>query len=204
VHAAFFVPVTTWAIGVIVAHGVQLSRTISLARSARLVSRPSELAPSAQIIAHYRVPARPPRSRAFLTALLEPMLPWDLVALTAGERAQLQEEVSTFVDGQIAALPRHLQLRAAAGLFAVRWLFQLATAGRFARLGLDRRARLVERWAFGRAELPRQLFRLLRGPALLAFCDHPLVAGKLAAREAAAGDAAAGRRLTVVGEGPLG
>ena len=52
----------------------------------------------------------------------------------------------------------------------------------------------MERWAFGRVSLPRQLFRLLRGPALLAFCDHPLVAGKLVGQ-------AMPHRLTVV-KGP--
>jgi uncharacterized protein (TIRG00374 family) len=180
VHAAFFVPVTTWAIGVIVAHGVQLSKTISLTRSARLVTRLSDLAPAAgQVIAHYRVPPPAPKATRFLTAVVEPMLPWELVTLGEAERAQLLGEVTGFVAGQIEALPKHLRWKAHLGVFAFTVLFQLATGGRLYRQPLEQRRRLVERWAFGRASLPRQLFRLLRGPALLAFCDHPFVAGKL-------------------------
>jgi uncharacterized protein (TIRG00374 family) len=194
VHAAFFVPVTTWAIGVIVSHGVQLSKTISLARSARQVTRLSELQ-TGQVIAQYRVlpAARPPD--AFITALVEPMLPWSLVALDARERGVLLAAVSEFVSGQVEALPKHLRLQARVGLLGFAALFALGTFGRFVRLPLDRRQRIVERWAFGRLSLPRQLFRMLRGVALLAFCDHPLVAGKLAAQEGPV------QRLTVM-KGP--
>jgi uncharacterized protein (TIRG00374 family) len=195
VHAAFFVPVTTWAIGVIVAHGVQLSKTISLTRSARLVTRLSELEPAAgQVIAHYRVAPPAPRATRFLTAVIEPMLPWTLVALSDSERTQLLSDVTGFVASQVEALPKHLRWKAQVGILAFTLLFQLATAGRLYRLPLEQRRRLVESWAFGRASLPRQLFRLLRGPALLAFCDHPLVAGKLEGQGVA-------HRLTVV-KGP--
>jgi len=113
------------------------------------------------------------------------------VTLSEPERTRLLGEVTGFVAGQIEALPKHLRWKAHLGIFAFTVLFQLATAGRLYRLPLEQRRRLVEQWAFGRASLPRQLFRLLRGPALLAFCDHPLVAGKLEGQGVA-------HRLTVV------
>jgi uncharacterized protein (TIRG00374 family) len=196
VHAAFFVPVTTWAIGVIVSHGVQLSKTISLARSARVVTKLSDLAPEAgEVIAAYRVPQPAPRATRFLTAVIEPMLPWELVALPEADRAPLLGSVTEFVAGQVDALPKHLRWKARLGLFGFAVIFQLSTLGRLHRLPLERRRRLVEAWAFGRLSLPRQLFRLLRGTALLAFCDHPLVAAKLDQR------AGVPQRLTVV-KGP--
>lgn len=195
VHAAFFFPITIWAIGVIVAQGVQLSKAISLTRSAR-VARLSELQPAAgQVIAQYRVaqPSRP--SDRFVTAAVEPMLPWHLVALSESERATLLAAVSEFVAGSVAALPKHLRWKARVGLWGFTLIFALTGGGRFHRQPLERRTRLVERWAFGRLSLPRQLFRMLRGTALLAFCDHPLVAGKLVRAE----PGAPGKRLTVVG-----
>ena len=195
VHAAFFVPVTTWAIGVIVSHGVQLSKTISLARSGREVTRLSDLVSTeGEVIAKYRVPPPAPRSTRFLTAVIEPMLPWDLVTLTEAERGPLLATVTEFVAGQVDALPKHLRWKAHLGLVGFVVIFQLSTLGRLYRLPLERRRRLVEAWAFGPASLPRQLFRLLRGTALLAFCDHPLVAGKLDQRGAP-------QRLTLV-KGP--
>jgi len=49
----------------------------------------------------------------------------------------------------------------------------------FCALPLDRRRRWVERWAFGRFSLARQMFRGPRTTALVSYYEHPLILARL-------------------------
>ena len=181
VHATFYVPITIWGLLALFVYGVEFARLRTITRAAsRLppVSSASQLE-VVETVSAISLPARPARLlESVIGAFLFPAS--DLLSrLPEPERRVVTGDVMTFVSGQIQALPNRLRLLFRLGLT----LFGLAVRLRHP-LGLhalpaERRARIVEAWAFGRWSAPRKLFRLVRSTALLAFYDHPAVAALL-------------------------
>jgi hypothetical protein len=104
----------------------------------------------------------------FLCAVVEALLPED--AASAPNRV---ERVAGFVHLQIEALPRALRALAWVGLSGFRALVALRHAKGFCSLDLPTRRRVMRAWSYGPFPPGRQLFRVLRGPALLAWYDLP-------------------------------
>lgn len=81
--------------------------------------------------------------------------------------------VVEFVHAQHRALPLALRVLLAIGLAGFRTLVSLRYARGFCALDLATRRRVVRFWSYGPLAPGRQLFRALRGPALLAWYDLP-------------------------------
>ncbi|MGH7897700.1 MAG: NAD(P)-dependent oxidoreductase, partial [Candidatus Binatia bacterium] len=117
---------------------------------------------------------------------MDAFLPWDETAIAGirdSERQILLGEVTSFLTGQIRALPRRLQLLFIVGVFGFATLVRLRHPLGLRAQPRGRRVAIVEKWAFGRFALGRSLFRLIRSTALLAFYDHPRVANALGVGE---------------------
>ncbi len=117
-----------------------------------------------------------------IVRLLTPRYP----ALDEPARAEVHAEVVRFVSAQIGALPDFLR---APYLAAIRLFDALAvvTHGRrFLSLADDAKAAYLARWSEGMLAPMRNFVKLIRGCALLAYFDHPLVMRALESKRAAA------------------
>jgi hypothetical protein len=112
-----------------------------------------------------RTAAEPAR---LLCAVVEAVLPED--AASAPGRVR---RVAGFVHLQLGALPRALRWLAWIGLTGFRTLVAIRHARGFCSLDLATRRRVVRAWSYGLFPPGRQLFRVVRGPALLAWYDLP-------------------------------
>jgi hypothetical protein len=115
--------------------------------------------------AHPRAGAAPTR---FLCAVVEAVLPEDADA----DPVRIAR-VTEFVARQIAALPGSLALLLRIGTTGFRALVAVRHLGGFCSLDLPTRRRVVRAWSYGWFLPARQMFRVLRGPALLAYYDLP-------------------------------
>jgi uncharacterized protein (TIRG00374 family) len=169
VHLAFYVPATLWGAGAMLWYGVQVGRTVALARAARRSPGQAEIAGvQVRVIARRDPAAGVPAASPFDRALTEALLPPEL----SGDPASVRE-VSEFLAGQIGALPAKLR-----GLYLVGMaLFRLWVRARhfsgFERLPIEARRAAVTSWAAGPLALTRQLFRAPRSTVLLAAYELP-------------------------------
>jgi uncharacterized protein (TIRG00374 family) len=166
VHAAFFVPITLWGVGVLAAHGLSVGATLSLSRTAEPLLSPDTFARP-----DLGVDDTPP-SR-FHLALVEAAVPLDETLPPGAERDRARHEVATFVAGQMQQLPARQQAAFAIGLLAFRAATRLRFGRGFCDLSPGPRQAWFEAWAYGRWALGRQLFRAVRSTALLAWYETP-------------------------------
>lgn len=112
---------------------------------------------------------RPP---AFLVALLEVLIADGGETPAPAEHAAALEYAVTFSTAQFAALPAVLRAALRAGLIAFRVDVAMRHGRGFCSLPTAQRAAAVERWAASSVVPQRQLFRLLRNLALLAYYER--------------------------------
>jgi len=90
---------------------------------------------------------------------------------SAEQRARALDYSSTFVRGQLCAMPLVLQALLAGGM----WLFSAVTWLRWLRgigsLDARRRHEWLQAWAYGRNALARKLFRAVRSLAALSYFE---------------------------------
>ena len=108
--------------------------------------------------------------------LIEAVLP-ERGHLSDAAHGAATEAAAAFVLQQFRLLDPLLRIKLAMGLAAFRAHVRVTTLQAFERLPVGERKRMVDRWSYGRALLPRQLFRLVRSLALLAYFDQPAVQG---------------------------
>lgn len=111
----------------------------------------------------------------FIRALIEASVPVDELDLDPARREEVLAEAASFVQGQIGALPRRLELMFGLGTAVFRLYVRLTRMRSFCALAPGERRRIFEQWAYGRVTLFRALFKLVRSTALLAFYEHPAV-----------------------------
>jgi len=185
VHLAFFIPVTVWGAGAMLWYGLEVGATAAMARAARGVQKTTEtrgvavheIAPLSMVGgAAPKGPAEDGPASAFILALVE------AVVVPAGGRAdpKVLADVAAFVQGQLGALSPQLKLLFETGMSFFRFATRLRFLRGYCDVTLDRRRAWVRAWAEGRYALLRQLFRPVRGIALLAYHDHPRVAAAFA------------------------
>jgi hypothetical protein len=114
-----------------------------------------------------------------MRALAEALLPLDDTRLADADRAAAVDQVADFVQGQIDALPLRLMTLFRAGMLGFRAATRVMFLRDFCSLPLEPRRRWVERWAYGRLALTRQLFKGPRTTALLAWYELPAVRAAL-------------------------
>lgn len=179
VHLTFYVPATLWGASAMLWYGVQVGKTVALARAARRSpGRASIGGIPVRVIA--RRDATPPEAApsAFDRALTEALLPPEL-ARDPG----VVGTVSGFLAGQVAALPAKLRGLYLAGMALFGIWVRARHFGAFQRLPIETRRAAVASWAFGPLALGRQLFRAPRSTVLLAAFELPEAAPLLEPRE---------------------
>jgi uncharacterized protein (TIRG00374 family) len=173
VHAAFFVPITIWGVGVLAAYGLSVGATLRLSRTAEPL-----LSPDTLMRPDIGIPETPP-SR-FHLALTEAAIPLESAFPPGEERDRVRHEVATFVAGQLEQLPVRLRVAFALGLLGFRAITRLRYGRGFCDLPVAPRRAWFEAWAYGRWSLGRQLFRAVRSTALLAWYELPAARAALA------------------------
>lgn len=113
---------------------------------------------------------RAPRATSVPPRLLHAIV--EAIAPDPPDVARLARVVA-FVHAQHGELPFGLRALLALGLTGFRALVVLRHARGFCALDLATRRRVVRAWSYGWFPPGRQLFRVLRGPALLAWYDLP-------------------------------
>ena len=121
------------------------------------------------------LPRRPRRVVAEIVRLLTPRYP----RLADDTQTRVHDDVMRFVGAQIMALPDFLRLpyRLAITAFA---LLPVIRYGRpFLALSDDAKRAWLTSWSDGKIGATRNFVKLIRGCALLAYYDHPLVRERL-------------------------
>lgn len=172
VHLAFYVPITIWGVGIVVAYGFKLGANLDAQKSAS----PQGLLSAGQ---HFVAPGElaDPAPDATTLALCEALIPEE--PLVPEQRAAVLRECARFTAGQLAALPFRLRVYYACGMLALRGSTLLRHARPFCKLPLPRRRAWVEAWAYGSFALGRALLRAPRSTVLLAYYEHPAVTAAL-------------------------
>jgi uncharacterized protein (TIRG00374 family) len=184
VHAAFYVPVTLWGVLALLRYGVELAQLKSITRAVRNLPETEPSGTPMRVVASLPASAPPgplPVAR-LLESVIDAFLPWQegvLAGMPESDERVVVGRVATFVNGEVRALPRRLQLAFSAGLMAFAAWARLSNPRGFRAQTRARRATLVDSWAFGGWPTGRKLFRLIRSTSLIAFYDHPLVASRL-------------------------
>jgi glycosyltransferase 2 family protein len=192
VHATFYVPITIWGLGALMVYGVEFARLRTLSRVAHQlppVGAADDLrgatAGAALVVETLpAIGARPPRRGTLLEVMVRAFMVSGadrLERLPPAQREQVTSDVVAFVAGQVAALPNRLRMLFRVGVIGFGVAVRLRHPRGLAALPPARQAAVVQAWAFGRWAQPRKLFRLIRSTTLLAFYDHPLIAGGMAA-----------------------
>lgn len=125
------------------------------------------------------MPAAPSATVAGLVARLLP----DYPPLDPATRAAAAAEVAAHVADQLAALPPYLRLPVRLALAAFAWLPLLVAGRPFAALPPARQATWLGWWSAAPLAPARDVVRLVRSVALLAWFDHPAVRARLEAEE---------------------
>lgn len=181
VHLAFYVPVTIWGAGAMLWYGVEVGATAAMARAARVARKQTTVSgvPVREIAS--LAPAAPELPATEFTITL-----CESVIVPEGARADrdVLEQVGAFVQGQLGALNPQLSFLFRAGMTFFRFLTRLRYVRGYCELSLETRRKWTHAWAQSRYALLRQLFRPVRGIALLAYYEHPKVRAALLEEEA--------------------
>lgn len=106
-------------------------------------------------------------------------------------RAEVHHDVVAFVASQIGALPDFLRLPYKLAIVVFELLPVLRHGRPFRSLGDDAKRSYLAFWSDGKIGALRNFVKLIRGCALLAYYDHPLVRAELTrTRNATAPDSA--------------
>ena len=167
VHLTFYVPITVWGAGVMLAQGVRAGAMAALVYGARRAQSTRTVAGrSVAVVAHLEPDRRAAAPSRFDLALAEAILP------QATHRDLGVERSAAFLVHMIGELPPRLVFMYRCGMTAFAAFVLCRYGRRFQSLPLVRRRAAVQSWAFGRAGLLRQLFRPVRSTLLLAGYDQ--------------------------------
>jgi len=114
-----------------------------------------------------------------LLAVARPMLP-TLPPLSDDDRTHVEADLMEHLRAQILAMPTHLRIPFTIALFAFEALPVLSYLRPFHRVSRETQTRIISSW--NRSPIPqfRDLIKLVRSCALLAYLDHPIVRRHLA------------------------
>lgn len=188
VHLTFYVPITLWGLGVLLAHGLSIGRTLALSGTATpLAALPAALAGMGTPLSGRSAIEEERRPSRFMVALAEAALPLDEEGIAPADRAIVVPQVAAFVDGQIGELPLRLRALFSIGCAGFRAAIRVRHLRGYCEISPQARHEWFERWAYGPVAPARQLFRGVRLTALLAYYEEPRVRRALDARVREAG-----------------
>lgn len=182
VHLAFFIPVTLWGLAVLAWYGFIQWRVAALARQAHSATAVDLTNGIATVAVVADRPPEDARFGALLRSLVDAFIPWPRMTIEPAGRAAVLDSTTQFVVGQIRALPVRLRVLFSIGMIGFRIVVRATTGRGFCDLDLERRQRIVRAWAFGPVAPARQLLRVVRSTALLAFWESPAARTALTGR----------------------
>lgn len=109
----------------------------------------------------------------FLQAVVEALITFETVKLSEQQKIQSLNYAHDFVQSEIQSLPLMLRALFFLGMMSFRFLVVITQGSGFSKLPLEKRKTIIQSWAWGRVALARQLFRVIRSTALLAFYEFP-------------------------------
>lgn len=99
--------------------------------------------------------------------------------LTPEEKAQVEEEVVSYLAGQILAMPSYLKMPYGLALHIFNYLSCLGFGLPFTAIDQEKQATYVRFWSRSPIGLMRDFIKLIRSCVLLSYLDHPLVLQEL-------------------------
>lgn len=108
---------------------------------------------------------------SFTHCLVEAVIPADDIFPEGTEREEALLEAVNFFRGQLQSLPPLPGFLFASAMTVFRLMVLMRHRRGFGRLPLATRQMIVFNWAWGRVSLARQLFRVVRCTALMAFFE---------------------------------
>jgi hypothetical protein len=177
-HLAFYIPITFWGMMIILIYGVGLRQTLRQVKKAKPIDNQlGMLSPPVKVPPPEIQESDFEGDNTFIFRLTEAVLPPDCASTKA-----TVSNVAAFVRGQIESLPTRFQFLLKLGMAGFAAFVMVRYFRGFSSLSLDKRARAVNAWAYGEMPLTRLLFRGIHSLILLAYYDHPTVAGALESR----------------------
>ncbi len=178
VHLAFYFPITLWGVAILIRYGLDVLSTRRLEQRAQALPSDQGLAQRLEILGSPMVRSDPdPKASKFLHCLAEAVVPIRL--LPEDQQVEVVASTARFVGGQIACLSFRQRCLVKLALTGFRVSCWLRTLRPFTSLERTQRERLVTRWAEGSFPQARQLMRLVRSTAFLAFFEHPACSAAL-------------------------
>ena len=179
---AIYIPIMIWGGAVILWYGITLGLTMNLTKKAKVITGlPDQLVPAANRLGTTFSGTINDTAPVFIYKLTEAALPLDSYKLT--DEQKVISCVADFMQGEIRNLSKKIQVLFAIGMFGFNLIISLRYFSRFASLTLTARRRIFNSWAYSRIPVQRQLFKLIRSTALLAFFEHPAVTAALERRK---------------------
>jgi hypothetical protein len=99
--------------------------------------------------------------------------------LTAGEKAQVEEKVVSYLAGQILAMPVYLKIPYLLALHVFNYFSFFRFGLPFTVIDQEKQGKYVRLWSRSPIGLMRDFIKLIRSCVLLAYLDHPLVLQEL-------------------------
>jgi len=172
-HCAIYIPIMIWGGSVMLWYGITLGLKLSLTRKAKLhTDMPKQLAMARPIGTTFAGTINE-KATPFMYALAEASLP--LYQYRLDNQETVTAYCADFVQGEIRSLSKKFQLLFTIGMLGFNLLIWARYFQIFTRLPLSHRIQIFNGWAYGKIPLTRQLFKLIRSTALLAFFEHPAV-----------------------------
>jgi hypothetical protein len=179
---AIYIPIMIWGGAVILWYGITLGLTMNLAKKAKVITGlPDQLVPAANLLGTTFSETISDTASLFIYKLTEAALPLDSYKLT--NQQEIISYVADFIQGEIRNLSKKIQVLFSIGMFGFGTLVWLRYLRTFSQLPLTRRISIYNGWAYGKIPVTRQLFKLVRSTALLAFFEHPAVMDALKNQE---------------------
>jgi hypothetical protein len=173
-HLAIYLPLITWGGAVILWYGITLGLTINLAKRAKTIAElPEQVPVPANLLGSTSLDKESKSTSTFIFKLTEAALPLD--SFTLSDPKAVTSYVANFIHEEVNNLSKKIQLLFSIGMLGFNMLVWLRYFRTFSLLPLPTRVKIFNSWAYGKLALTRQLFRLVRSTALLAFFEHPAV-----------------------------
>jgi len=181
-HLAIYMTLLIWGGIVILWYGITLGLTANLTKRAKFYFYHGEcLSITGDILGLKTsdIVAKP--TSQFIYKLSEAAVPYD--EYETPDPQEVVSYVADFIQGAIRNLSKKFKLLFAVGMFGFNAIVWLRYFRPYSALSLEIRRAIFNRWAYGRNTVQRQLFKLIRSTALLAFFEHPSVVAVMERRE---------------------
>lgn len=174
IHLVIYILLSLWGGCYILWYGITLGLTLNLKKKAKTIDDfPEKFSIEANLLGATPSEVKEEETSTFILKLTEAALPLEEYHLT--DQQSLVADVANFIQGEIKSLSKRFRVMLKAGLFAFRTLVWFRYFQSYSVLPLAKRTEIFNAWAYSNIPLKRQLFKMIRSTAILAFFEHPTV-----------------------------